>query len=102
MATIDDWDGYRHKLVNKIMMAGSYEQIKRFLLTAMKSVKVHEVEEHQVNRFIAKTINQLYGINLLDQDMKLRLNVLYAKSKLEHIQRHREDDKEHILTEITK
>ena len=96
MATIISLDDYRHKLVDKILIAGTYEQIKRFLLVAIKSMKEREVHGHLINRFIDKTINQLYAISLLDQDLKRQLNIKYAKSQLELIKRHEEEGKKHV------
>ena len=88
MVTVNNLDDYRHKLVDKILTAESYEQIKRFLLTAVKSMKAHDVHANLISRFIDKTLNQLHGITLLGEDIRLELNIKYAKSQLELIKRH--------------
>lgn len=99
MVTITNLDDYRHKLVDKILIAGTYEQIKCFLLTAIKSMKEREVHGHLINRFIDKTINQLHAISLLDEDLKRQLNIKYAKSQLELIKRRGDEEKNnHVQT----
>ena len=89
MVTVNNLDDYRHKLVEKILAADSYEQIKRFLLTAVKSMKEHDVHAHLISRFIDKTLNQLHGISLPGEDIRRELNVKYAKSQLELIKQRR-------------
>ena len=97
MKEINNLDDYRHKLIDKILQANSYEQIKRFLLTAISSLKKYPLNGHLISRFIDKSINQLHGVCLLDTDVKLRLNARYAKSQLEMIKRSREEEKaDHI------
>jgi hypothetical protein len=91
MVTVNNLDDYRHKLVDKILAAESYEQIKLFLLTAVKSMKEHDVHEHLISRVIDKTLNQLHGISLLGEDVKRELNIRYAKSQLALIKREREN-----------
>lgn len=90
IASLDD---YRHKLVEKILHANSFEQIKRFILTALRSLHKHQVNGHLVARFIDKAIDQFDGLSLLDLDIHCRLNAKYAKSQLEIIRRHTEESK---------
>ncbi len=80
--TLDD---YRHNLIDKIMHSGSYEEVKRYLLTAICSLEKHKINGHVVERFINKALDQLHGLSLLDMDVKSLSNVRYGKVQLEHI-----------------
>lgn len=51
--TLDD---YRHKLMNKIIIAGSEEESLRFVDTALKSLVKNKVNGHIIERFIDKVI----------------------------------------------
>ena len=96
MVTVNNLDDYRHKLVDKILTADSYEQIKHLLLTAVKRMKEHDVHEHLISRFIDKVLNHLNGISLLGEDFRLQLNIKYAKSQLELIKRGRENQTNNV------
>ena len=87
--TLDD---YRHKLVGKVVKAESYEHIKRYMLTAIRSLRKHEINGHLIARFIDKSINQLHGLSLLETDVKTNLNLKYAKLQLEIIKRRTETE----------
>lgn len=96
MVTVNNLDDYRHKLVDEILTAGSYEQIKLFLLTAVKRMKEHDVHEHLISWFIDKTLNQLHGIRLLSEDFRRELNIKYAQSQLELIKRRRKNNTNNV------
>lgn len=78
-------DDYRHNLVDKILHSGSYEEVKRYLLTAICSLEKHKINGHLVERFIDKILSQLHGLSLLNMDVKHLVNVRYAKMQLEKI-----------------
>jgi hypothetical protein len=82
-------DDYRHNLVDKILHSGSYEEVKRYLLTAIYSLEKHKVNGHLVERFIEKTLGQLEGLSLLNMDAKSLMNVRFAKMQLENIKTNR-------------
>ncbi len=54
--TLED---FRCKLIKKIAEAPSEKAIHRYIDAALKGFKVHNVNGHIVNRFVAKTILQL-------------------------------------------
>lgn len=82
-------DDYRHNLVDKILHSVSYEEVKRYLLTAICSLEKHKINGHLVERFIDKTLDQLHGLSLLDIEAKHLMNVRYAKMQLEHLKTNR-------------
>src|SRR5688572_24762634 len=61
-------DEYRCKLINKLLFAGSQEEVRRFCDAAMKSLEHHKVNGHLVARFVEKMIGELNQFNPMDKD----------------------------------
>ncbi|MEP7376611.1 MAG: hypothetical protein ABI675_24650 [Chitinophagaceae bacterium] len=77
-STLDD---YRRKLINKISLSSSSEEVRRFSNTAIRSLIDHKVHGYIIVRFIDKTINDLHEFNLLNKDERQWSNISTA---LEH------------------
>ncbi|MBK8310875.1 MAG: hypothetical protein IPL04_08240 [Chitinophagaceae bacterium] len=45
---------YRTKLIAKIMLASSQDEVKRYIDTAVKSLEQHKLNGHIVTRFTEK------------------------------------------------
>jgi hypothetical protein len=76
--TIDD---YRCKLINKILFAGSQDDVKRFIAVAMRSLRQHKVNGHIVARFIDKMLQHLVEFNHTDHDTRQWNNIEMARMR---------------------
>jgi hypothetical protein len=74
-STLDD---YRRKLINKILLSASEEEVRRFSNTAVRSLTEHKVHGYIIVRFIDKTINDLREFNLLKKDEQQWSNIAMA------------------------
>lgn len=72
-------DEYRCKLINKILFAGSQEEVRRFCDAAMKDLEHHKVNGHIVARFVEKIIGELSQFNPMDKDAQQWSNLRMAK-----------------------
>lgn len=82
--TIDD---YRCKLINKVLFAGSQEEVRRFIDVAMRSLEEHKVNGHIVSRFVDKVISDLEQFNPLDYDAQQWTNIKMARIQFNKIKR---------------
>ncbi len=78
-------DEYRCKLINKILCAGSQEEVKRFCDAAMKGLENHKVNGHIAVRFVEKMISELERFNPMDKDAQQWSNILMAKIQFNRI-----------------
>jgi hypothetical protein len=74
-STLDD---YRRKLINKILLSASPEEVRRFSNTAIRSLIEHKVHGYIIVRFIDKTINDLQTFNLLHKEEQQWNNIALA------------------------
>lgn len=74
--TLDD---YRRKLINKILLSTSPEEVTRFSNTAIRSLIEHKVHGYIIVRFIDKTIVDLEQVNPLNKDEQKWNNIALAK-----------------------
>ena len=74
-STLDD---YRRKLINKILLSASPEEVRRFGNTAIRSLIDHKVHGYIIVRFIDKIINDLREFNLLNKDEQQWSNIAIA------------------------
>jgi len=70
---------YTVKLINKILFAGSQEEVKRFIDTAMKALEQNEVNGHLVARFVEKMISELEQFNPMKKDSQQWSNIQMSK-----------------------
>ena len=82
--TLDD---YRRKLINKILLSASPEEVRRFGNTAIRSLIEHKVLGYIIVRFIDKTINDLHEFNLLKKDELQWTNIAMAKEHFNQLRK---------------
>jgi hypothetical protein len=70
---------YRTKLVNKILFAGSQEEVKRFIDAAIKALEQNKVNGHIVDRFIEKITSDLEEFNPIRKEAQQWSNIQRAK-----------------------
>ena len=72
-------DGYRCKLINKILFAASQDEVQRFIDAALRGLKEHKVHDHIINRFLDKTIASLEDFNAFDCSSNQWANIHMSK-----------------------
>ena len=72
-------DEYRCKLINKILLAGSQEEVKRFCAAAIKGLEQHKVHGHFILRFLDKVISELEKFNPMNKDAQQWSNITMAR-----------------------
>jgi len=72
-------DEYRVKLINKILFAGSQDEVKRYIDAAMKAFEMNNINRHLVTRFIDKIINELELFNPIKKDAQQWSNISMAR-----------------------
>lgn len=82
--TIDD---YRCKFINKVLFAGSQEEVSRFIDAAMRGLEEHKVNGHIVARFVDKVISDLEQFDPLDYDAQQWTNIKMARILFNKIKR---------------
>ena len=78
-------DEYRCNLVNKILYAGSQEEVKRFCDVAMKGLENPKVNDHIATHFAEEMISELEQFNPMDKDAQQWSNILMAKIQFNRI-----------------
>ena len=82
--TIND---YRCKLINKILLSTSQEDVKRYIDAAMKGLLQHKVNGHLVSRFVEKTSKDLAAFNPMDYGSQQWANIKMARVQFNQIKR---------------
>lgn len=72
-------DEYRGKVINKVLLAGTEEDVKRFCDTAMKSLEQNKVNAHIVIRFVDKIINDFESFNPRTKNVQQWINIQAAR-----------------------
>ena len=80
-------DEYRCKLINKILFAGSQDEVKRYCDAAMKGLEHHKVNGHLVVRFTDRMINELEQFNPMKKDAQQWSNIQMARIQFNRIKR---------------
>lgn len=78
-------DEFRSKLINKILFAGSQEEVKRFCDAAIKGLEHHKINGHIIARFVDKMINELSTFNPMSKDAQQWSNIQMARIYLNRI-----------------
>ncbi len=78
-------DDYRSKLVNKVLLAGAEQEVKRFCDAALKSLEQHNVNGYVIIRFVDKIINDLEGFNPRNKNLQQWSNIQSAKKYFIHL-----------------
>lgn len=72
-------DEYRCELINKILFAGSQDEVKRFCDAAIKGLGHHNVNAYIVVRFVDRIIFELEQFNPMNKDAQQWSNINVAK-----------------------
>ena len=78
-------DEYRSKLINKILSAGSQEEVQRFCNAAIRGLERHEVNGHIILRFAEKTIHELQLFNPMNKNAQQWSNIQMARIQFNRI-----------------
>lgn len=81
---------YRSKLMTKIMLSNSQEEVKRYIDAALKSLEQHKLHGHIIIRFIDKMIAELDLFNPMDKDAQQWSNIHMARISFKQIKRNQE------------
>jgi len=80
-------DEYRHKLIDKILLAESSRDVLRFSDTALRSLNEHNVHSYIIVRFIDKTVMNLEEVSALRIGEKQQSNIKSAIDHFVHVRR---------------
>jgi|GEM_PF-1621107 hypothetical protein len=80
-------DEYRHKLIDKILLAESSRDVLRFSDTALRSLNEHDVHSYIIVRFIDKTLMNLEEVSALRIGEKQQSNIKSAIDHFVHVRR---------------
>ena len=80
-------DEYRHKLIDKILLAESSRDVLRFSDTALRSLNEHDVHSYIIVRFIDKTLMNLEEVSALRIGEKQQSNIKSAIDHFIHVRR---------------
>jgi len=80
-------DEYRHKLIDKILLAESSRDVLRFSDTALRSLNEHDVHSYIIVRFIDKTVMNLEEVSALRIGEKQQSNIKSAIDHFVHVRR---------------
>lgn len=81
---------YRTKLLAKIMLSNSQEEVKRYIDAALKSLAQHKLHGHIITRFVDKMIAELELFNPMDKDAQQWSNIHMARIAFKQIKRNQE------------
>jgi hypothetical protein len=72
-------DEYRTKLINKILLAASQEEVRACIDTAMKAFEHSEANRSSIPGFIEKIIHDLELFNPLKKEAQQWSNIKFAR-----------------------
>ncbi|MBK7291602.1 MAG: hypothetical protein KBF82_08445 [Chitinophagaceae bacterium] len=78
---------YREKLIAKIMLASSQDEVKRYIDTAMKSLEQHNLNGHIVSRFIEKILDELESFSPMNKEAQQWSNIKMGRICFNQIKR---------------
>ncbi len=78
-------DDYRCKLIDKILFAGSDDEVIRYADAAMKGLEQHKVNGHIVARFVTKMMGELENYCPMEEDARQWSNVKVARNYFNQI-----------------
>ncbi|MBI3139606.1 MAG: hypothetical protein HYZ15_13600 [Sphingobacteriales bacterium] len=82
-------DEYRNKLVNKVLLASSEDDVKRFCDTAIKSLEQNNVNGHIIIRFVDKLITDFESFNPRSKNVRQWINIQTAGRHFNEIKQRR-------------
>lgn len=75
---LPDPDNYSQKLISKLLLASSQDEVKRFILTAIKSMQMHNIHAHIIARFVDRSLLHLRAFSPLDFNPEQWTNIKMA------------------------
>jgi hypothetical protein len=78
---------YRTKLINKILLANSQEEVIRFIDAAVKALEQNKINGHIISRFIEKTNSDIEGFSPMKKGAQQWSNIQMAKIHFNRISR---------------
>lgn len=84
-------DEYRTKLINRILFAGSQEDVKRFIDASMIVLETNKVNGHLIMRFVDKIVSELELYSPMKKDAQQWSNITMAKILFNRIKYQRKD-----------
>jgi hypothetical protein len=76
---------YRCKLINKILFARSEDEVKRFIRAAIRSLRMHKVNEHLIARFAEKTGQDLSAFKPFNPSDQQWANIKAAQTQFDQL-----------------
>ena len=76
---------YRSKLITKIMFSNSQEEVKRYIISATKSLEKHKLNGHLITQFVDKTMDELAMFVPMNKDSHQWSNIQMAKIQFTRI-----------------
>jgi hypothetical protein len=71
-------DDYKSKLINKILLAASQDEVKRFIDAAIKALEQNKVNGHIISRFVEKIISDLELFSPMKKEAQQWSNIKMA------------------------
>ena len=78
---------YRTKLIAKIMLASSQDEVKRYIDTAVKSLEQHKLNGNIVTRFTEKMLDELEAFSPMNKEAQQWSNIKMARICFNQIKR---------------
>jgi hypothetical protein len=82
-------DEYRIKLINRILLADSQEEVKQFIDATVISLEQNKVNEHIITQFINKITSELSSFNPMLKNAQQWSNIRIAKIVFNRIKNQR-------------
>ncbi len=76
---------YRSKLITKIMFSNSQEEVKRYIISATKSLEKDKLNGHLITQFVDKTMDELAMFVSMNKDSQQWSNIQMAKIQFTRI-----------------
>ena len=78
-------DAYRSRLLQRILLAHSEEEVRRSIDEAMLALETHRVHGHAVLRFVEIILSEFESFNNTQINSQQRNNIVLSRALLERI-----------------
>lgn len=72
-------DQYRTKLSQRILLAGSQEEVKTVIAEAMLALRANRVHEHAILRFVEIILSEFESFNPMQKDAQQWSNIAVSR-----------------------
>lgn len=72
-------DEYRHKLIDKVVLVGSHEEVKRYCETAVQELESRQLNGYLIVRFLEKVGAELEQFDPMNKEAQQWSNIRSAK-----------------------